>query len=102
MPAGERPEPIRPVRTTQPLAPPEPVPPPRHDRQRRNKFLRRAVALVALLACLGIGIAIVASMWSQLFGGGLSKQKSAQPTATSHPLTPQENIRPLQVRPVID
>ena len=102
-PARPRPEPIRPAaRTMQPLAPPEHVAPPRQDRQRRNTFLRKGVAVVALVACLGIGVAIVASLWTQLFGGGLSKQKSAQATVTSHPLVPAENIRPLQVRPVTD
>lgn len=102
VPARTRPAPIRPVRSTQPLAPPEPVASPRHDRQRRNKLLRRGVAIVALVACLGIGIAIVASVWTQLFGGGLAKQKPAQATVTNHPLVPTENIRPLQVRPVQD
>ena len=71
------------------------------ERRRRNELLKKLVAIVALVACLGIGVAIVGSLWTQIFGP--RPTTAAQPSVTTRMVaSPPENIRPLQVRPVQD
>ena len=73
------------------------------ERARRNELLRKFVAAIALLACVGVGIAIVATTWTQLVGGGPPPAAPTPETPTNQPPPPPpENIRPLQVRPVLE
>jgi hypothetical protein len=71
------------------------------DRRRRNELVRKFVAMVALVGCLGIGVAIIGSLWTQIFSGGPKPATRAQSSVTTRTSTPPpEVIRPLQLRPV--
>ncbi len=72
------------------------------ERRRRTELMRKAVAAVALIASLGIGVTLFAGLWTQIFGGGARPTAPVQRTTTTAVAPPPENIRPLQVRPVQD
>jgi hypothetical protein len=94
--------PIRPVRHRQPPVTPV-VKNKTLDRKRRNALIRRLVAIVALIACLGVGVAIIGTSWSALiswFTSGPSAAPTAQNPQDTRPPPPPEDIRPIQLRVV--
>ena len=73
------------------------------DHRRRNDILRKAVAVVALVACLSIGIGVIAYLAVQIVTGRAAKSETTtttQAAPSSRPLAPIDNIVPLQIRPV--
>jgi hypothetical protein len=73
------------------------------DRQRRNQFLGKAVAVIALVACLAIGVGLIAYLAVQIVSGRATKSTTTtrtQAAPSSRPLVPVDNIVPLQIRPV--
>jgi hypothetical protein len=72
------------------------------DRRRRNDILRKAVAVVALIACLSIGIGVIAYLAVQIVAGRAAKSETTttQAAPSSRPLVPIDKIVPLQIRPV--
>jgi hypothetical protein len=73
------------------------------DRRRRNELLGKAVAVIALIACLAVGVGLISYLAVQIVNGRAASQQA--PTTTkaapsSRPLAPIDNIVPLQIRPV--
>jgi hypothetical protein len=73
------------------------------DRRRRNDVMRKVVAVVALIACLAIGVGLIAYLAVQIVTGRAAKPTpitTTQAAPSSRPLVPIDNIVPLQIRPV--
>jgi hypothetical protein len=66
--------------------------------RRHTDLVRKAVAMVALIGCLLIGVAITGSVWIVISGNQVRLPWARNTTTAVTP--PPENIRPIQVRPV--
>lgn len=72
------------------------------DRQRRNELLRKAVAAIALVACVSLGVGMAVYLGVQIISGRQQQPTGPSPNAlTSRPQPPPpENLKQVQLRPV--